>query len=61
MRSALHNVQLGKEREARDVIIVEGCEECVAKFRAKLSKLIAEAKEEAKSKPCGCKDKENVS
>jgi hypothetical protein len=56
MRSALHNVQLGKEREARDVIIVEGCDECIEKFRVKLSALIAEAKEDARKNPCGCKE-----
>jgi hypothetical protein len=58
MRASLHNVQLSNKREAREVIIVEGCSECVEKFHVQLVALIAQAKEEARNNPCGCKEKD---
>lgn len=57
MKSTLHEIQLGTGREKREVVIIEGCEECVDKLRHKLAALIAEAKADAKAHPCGCKDK----
>lgn len=61
MKSTLHEIQLGTGREKREVVIIEGCEECVDKLRHKLAALIAQAKEEARNNPCGCKENEDVS
>lgn len=61
MKATLHNVQLSVKRESREVVIIEGCEECVAAFHMKLAALIAEAIEMSRTKPCGCKEVNDVS